>query len=79
MYMSAYVGSSVELLAGDNMMGWVCEFGTGFMIKYFFENVHEAETLTPYGNVSYKIGDYAIQKALPLFHAMANSHSIAPH
>jgi len=52
--------------------------GTGIYDPSILENVHEAETLTPYGNVSYKVGDYA-GKSIAFIPRHGTSHSIAPH
>jgi len=52
--------------------------GTGIYDPRILENVREAETLTPYGNVSYKVGDYA-GKSIAFIPRHGTAHSIAPH
>lgn len=52
--------------------------GTGVYDPNILENVRDAETLTPYGNVRYKVGDYAGQ-SIAFIPRHGSGHSIAPH
>ena len=52
--------------------------GTGVYDPSILENVREIETMTPYGTVSYKVGDYA-GKSIAFIPRHGEKHSIAPH
>lgn len=52
--------------------------GTGVYDPKILENVHQAEMSTPYGNVCYKVGDFA-GKSIAFIPRHGSKHSIAPH
>ena len=52
--------------------------GTGVYDPTILENVRQLETMTPYGNVCYKVGDFA-GKSIAFIPRHGNKHSIAPH
>lgn len=52
--------------------------GTGVYDPSILENVRTMETITPYGTVSYKVGDFA-GKSIAFIPRHGNKHSIAPH
>ncbi|MCX7779711.1 MAG: S-methyl-5'-thioadenosine phosphorylase [Negativicutes bacterium] len=52
--------------------------GTGVYDPRILANVREAEIATPYGEVKYKVGDYA-GKAVAFIPRHGSSHSIPPH
>jgi len=52
--------------------------GTGVYDPSILENVCQVETMTPYGMVSYKVGDFA-GKSIAFIPRHGSKHSIAPH
>lgn len=52
--------------------------GTGVYDPKMLQNIREATVATPYGEVSYKLGDYA-GKAVAFISRHGNKHSIPPH
>ncbi len=52
--------------------------GTGVYDPKILENIHQAEMSTPYGNVCYKVGDFA-GKSIAFIPRHGSKHSIAPH
>lgn len=52
--------------------------GTGVYDPSILNNIREIETVTPYGTVSYKVGDFA-GKSIAFIPRHGSKHSIAPH
>ncbi|MBP2626479.1 MAG: methylthioadenosine phosphorylase [Firmicutes bacterium] len=52
--------------------------GTGVYDPSILKNVHQVETMTPYGKVNYKVGDFA-GKSIAFIPRHGSKHSIAPH
>lgn len=52
--------------------------GTGVYDPSILDNVRQVETITPYGTVSYKVGDFA-GKSIAFIPRHGSKHSIAPH
>lgn len=52
--------------------------GTGVYDPSILENIRQVETITPYGTVCYKVGDFA-GKSIAFIPRHGNKHSIAPH
>lgn len=52
--------------------------GTGVYDPSILNNIREVETVTPYGTVCYKVGDFA-GKSIAFIPRHGSKHSIAPH
>lgn len=52
--------------------------GTGVYDPSILENVRQLEAITPYGTVTYKVGDFA-GKSIAFIPRHGSKHSIAPH
>jgi 5'-methylthioadenosine phosphorylase len=52
--------------------------GTGVYDPSILNNIREESTVTPYGTVSYKVGDFA-GKSIAFIPRHGSTHSIAPH
>lgn len=52
--------------------------GTGVYDPSILDHVREVETITPYGTVCYKVGDFA-GKSIAFIPRHGSKHSIAPH
>ena len=52
--------------------------GTGVYDPSILENVRQVETMTPYGTVCYKVGDFS-GKSIAFIPRHGSKHSIAPH
>ena len=52
--------------------------GTGVYDPNILENIRQVETITPYGTVCYKVGDFA-EKSIAFIPRHGSKHSIAPH
>ncbi len=52
--------------------------GTGVYDPKILDHVHQVETMTPYGAVSYKVGDFE-GKSIAFIPRHGSKHSIAPH
>jgi 5'-methylthioadenosine phosphorylase len=52
--------------------------GTGVYDPNILENVYDAEIVTPYGIVNYKVGDFT-KKSVAFIPRHGSSHSIPPH
>ena len=52
--------------------------GTGVYDPSILENIRDMETVTPYGTVGYKVGDFA-GKSIAFIPRHGSKHSIAPH
>jgi 5'-methylthioadenosine phosphorylase len=65
-------------MVGEKMIHIGIIGGTGVYDPNILENVQQDEVLTPYGSVSYKIGDFA-GKSIAFIPRHGSKHSIAPH
>lgn len=52
--------------------------GTGVYDPSILKNVHDAEIVTPYGTVTYKVGDFA-EKGVVFIPRHGSNHSTPPH
>lgn len=65
-------------IVGDKLIKIGIIGGTGVYDPSILENVRQVETMTPYGNVCYKVGDFA-GKSIAFIPRHGSKHSIAPH
>jgi len=65
-------------MVGDKLIKIGIIGGTGVYDPNILENVRKIETMTPYGRVCYKVGDFA-GKSIAFIPRHGSKHSIAPH
>lgn len=66
------------MIVGEKMIKIGIIGGTGVYDPNILNNVREVETITPYGTVCYKVGDFA-GKSIAFIPRHGSKHSIAPH
>ena len=67
-----------DIIVGEKMIRIGIIGGTGVYDPSILENVRQVETVTPYGTVSYKTGEFA-GKSIAFIPRHGSKHSIAPH